>query len=117
MSEGPEASVEQRGPSEFRVPLIRQEAKKAAEWMNMAVFLLALFFLAQPLLLFLAGVVFASILDGGTRLLGRVLAIGRGWRLAIVTLAGIGCIVWTFYFAGVTLVAQAESLRQLLTAE
>ena len=28
------------------------------------------------------------MLDGGTRLLGRVLPIGRGWRLAIVTLAG-----------------------------
>ena len=61
----------------------------------------AVIFLAQPLLLIIAGIVFASMLDGGTRLLGRVLPIGRGWRLAIVTLAGVGFIVWTFYFAGI----------------
>jgi predicted PurR-regulated permease PerM len=115
MSDAGEPHAELRGPTEFRDPLIRQEAKKAAVWLGMAVFLLALFTLAQPLLLILAGVVFASILDGGTRLLGRILPIGRGWRLAIVTLAGIGFIVWTFYFAGITLVAQAEGLRQLLS--
>jgi predicted PurR-regulated permease PerM len=115
MSDAGEPHAEKRGPTEFRDPLIRQEAKKAAVWLGMAVFLLALFTLAQPLLLILAGVVFASILDGGTRLLGRILPIGRGWRLAIITLAGIGFIVWTFYFAGVTLVDQAEGLRQLLT--
>ena len=115
MSEGAEPHSEQRGPSEFRDPLIRQEMKKAAVWLGMTVFLLAAFFLSQPLLLILAGIVFASILDGGTRLLGRVLPIGRGWRLAIVTLAGVAFIAWTFYFAGVTLVAQAEGLRQMLT--
>ena len=117
MSDSPVPHAEERGPTELRDPLIRQEMKKATVWLGMTVFLLALFFLAQPLLLILAGVVFASILDGGTRLLGRVLPIGRGWRLAIVTLAGIGFIVWTFYFAGVTLVAQAEGLRLLLTAQ
>ena len=31
-----------------------------------------------------AAVVFASLLDGGVRLLGRVLPISRGWRLLIV---------------------------------
>jgi predicted PurR-regulated permease PerM len=108
---------EQRGPTEFRDPLIRDEAKKALVWFGIGIFLLALFFLAQPLLLILAGVVFASILDGGTRLLGRVLPIGRGWRLAIVTLLGLGFLVWTFYFAGVTLVGQAEGLRQMLTGQ
>ncbi|MDB5669825.1 MAG: family transporter [Alphaproteobacteria bacterium] len=117
MSDGPEYRDEERGPSEFRDPLIRQEAKKAAVWLGLAIFLLGLFALAQPLLLILAGIVFAAILDGGTRLLGRMLPIARGWRLAIVALAGFGFLIWTFYFAGVTLVAQAEGLRQLLTTE
>ncbi len=67
--------------------------------------------LAQPILLIIGGMVFAVILDGGTRLLGRVLPIGRGWRLAIVTIAGFGFIGWVFYFAGTTLAAQAETLR------
>jgi predicted PurR-regulated permease PerM len=109
--------VEERGPTEISDPLVRQEMKKAAVWLGMATGLVAIFFLAQPLLLILAGIVFASILDGGARLLGRFLPIGRGWRLAIVTLAGIGFVVWTFYFAGVTLVEQAERLRQVITLQ
>ncbi|HMJ92647.1 MAG TPA: AI-2E family transporter [Allosphingosinicella sp.] len=109
--------VEERGPTEFRDPLVRQEMKKAAVWLGMIVALLAIFFLAQPLLLILAGIVFASILDGGTRLLGRVLPIGRGWRLAMVTIAGLGFVVWTLYFAGVTLAEQAERLREVVTLQ
>ena len=112
-----EPHVEERGPTEFRDPLVRQEMKKAAVWLGMIVAILAVFFLAQPLLLILAGIVFASILDGGTRLLGRVLPIGRGWRLAIVTVLGLGFVVWTFYFAGVTLAEQAERLREVVTLQ
>ena len=57
------------------------------------------------------------MLDGGTRLLGRVLPIGRGWRLTVVTLAGIGFLGWTFYFAGTELTGQAESLRAAITSQ
>jgi predicted PurR-regulated permease PerM len=109
--------IEEQGPTEFRDPLVRQEMKKATVWLGMAVLLLAIFFLAQPLLLILAGIVFASILDGGTRLLGRVLPIGRGWRLAIVTLTGMAFVIWTFYYAGVTLIEQAETLRTVITLQ
>ena len=38
--------------------------------------------------------VFASMLDGGARLLGRVLPIGRGWRLGIVILLAVAFLVW-----------------------
>ena len=62
----------------------------------MALAILGVIVLAEPLLLIFAGIVFAAMLDGGTRLLGRVLPIGRGWRLVIVTLAAVGFIVWTF---------------------
>jgi predicted PurR-regulated permease PerM len=61
--------------------------------------------------------VFAVILDGGTRLLGRVLPIGRPWRLLIVTLVGFGFIAWTFYFAGTTLAEQAGALRVVITEQ
>ena len=60
----------------------------------MALAIVGVIVLAQPLLLIIGGLVFAAILDGGTRLLGRVLPIGRGWRLAIVTLAGFGFVAW-----------------------
>ena len=101
----------------MRDPLIREELKRASVWFGLALAIAALIFLAQPLLLIFAGIVLASMLDGGTRLLGRVLPIGRGWRLAIVTLAAVGFIVWTFYFAGTELVGQAERLREVITAQ
>jgi predicted PurR-regulated permease PerM len=109
--------IEKRGPTELRDPLVRQELKRAGVWFGLGVALLALFFLAQPLLLIFAGIVLASMLDGGTRLLGRVLPIGRGWRLAIVTIAAIGFLVWTFVYAGQTIAAQAETLRTVVTAQ
>jgi predicted PurR-regulated permease PerM len=46
-----------------------------------------------------------------------VLPIGRGWRLAIVTLAGVAFIVWVFYFAGSSLAAEAERLRAAITGQ
>jgi predicted PurR-regulated permease PerM len=117
MSDTPGAHVEKPGPSEFRDPMVRQEFKRAAVWLGMAVAIVAVFFLAQPLLLIVAGIVFASVLDGGTRLLGRVLPIPRGWRLAIVTLTGLGLVVWLFVFAGMELAGQAERLREVLTVQ
>jgi predicted PurR-regulated permease PerM len=57
------------------------------------------------------------MLDGGARLLGRVLPIGRGWRLTIVTVAALGFIVWTFIYAGTELVGQAERLKEVITLQ
>jgi predicted PurR-regulated permease PerM len=116
MSEGPD-HVEKRGPNELRDPIVRQELKRASVWFGLGLAILGIIFLAQPLLLIFAGIVLASMLDGGTRLLGRVLPIGRGWRLAIVTIAGIGFVVWTFVFAGQTIAGQAETLRTVVTAQ
>jgi predicted PurR-regulated permease PerM len=107
--------VEQPGPAEMRDPVIREELKRASVWFGLGLLILAVIYLAQPLLLIFAGIVLASMLDGGTRLLGRVLPIGRGWRLAIVTLLSVGFLVWVFYFAGSSLAGEAERLRGALT--
>ena len=117
MSDEPGRHVEQPGPAEMRDPVVREELKRASVWFGMGLVILGVMFLAQPLLLIFAGIVLAAVLDGGTRLLGRVLPIGRGWRLAIVTLAGVGFIVWTIYFAGTELAGQAERLREVITLQ
>ena len=117
MTEGSGGHVEKRGPTELRDPIIRQELKRASVWFGLGLLIVAVIFLAQPLLLIFAGIVLASMLDGGTRLLGRVLPLGRGWRLAIVTVAGIGFVIWTFVFAGQSIAAQAEALRTMVTAQ
>ena len=108
-------NVEKPGPSEIRDPLIIEELRKAGVWLGLAVLLLLVAYLAQPLLLIFAGIVLASVLDGGARLLGRVLPIPRGLRLTLVTLAGFGFIVWVVIFAGMELAAQAENLRTVVT--
>jgi predicted PurR-regulated permease PerM len=108
---------EQAGPIELRDPVIRAELKRASVWLALALAVAGVIVLAQPLLLIFAGIVLASMLDGGTRLLGRVLPIPRGWRLAIVTLAVLGFIVWVFVFAGTELTREAEILRVTLTVQ
>ena len=83
----------------------------------MAVAVAAVIVLAEPLLLIFGGVVFAAILDGGTRLLGRVLPIGRGWRLLIISLLALAFIIGTIWFAGVQLTAQFAALRDIITLQ
>jgi predicted PurR-regulated permease PerM len=101
----------------MRDPFVREEMRRAAIWIGLIVAVVAIIYLAQPLLLIFAGIVFAAILDGGTRLLGRVLPIGRGWRLAIITLLGFGFIAGIMTYAGLEIVAQAETLQRVLAAQ
>ncbi|HUE80358.1 MAG TPA: AI-2E family transporter [Sphingomicrobium sp.] len=109
--------VERPGPAEFRDPLVRREMQRAAVWFGVALAIAGVIFLAQPLLLIIGGMIFAVVLDGGTRLLGRFLPIARGWRLALVILFGLGFVGWVFYYAGTTFAAQAENLRVVVEAQ
>lgn len=109
--------VERAGPAEFRDPLIRHELKRATVWFGLGLTILGVIFLAQPLLLIFGGVVFASMIDGGSRLLGRVLPIGRGLRLLIVALLALAFLIGTVWLAGVQLVAQAATLRDVVALQ
>lgn len=106
--------VEEPGPNELRDPFVRQELKRAFVWVSVVLGFVLIWELSQPLLLIVGGVVVAAMLDGGTRLLGRVLPIGRRWRLLIVSLAVVAFLVWVFVFAGTQLVTQAEDLRMIV---
>lgn len=108
---------EEVGPTEFYDPLVRSELKKAAVWIGMATFVVALIWLAQPILLIIGGLVLAAMFDGGARLLGRILPIPRGFRLTIIVLAVFGFIYWTFVFTGSELAAQAASLQAIIEAQ
>ena len=112
-----EPHIERPGPAEFRDPFVRRELAKAAVWLGMALLIVGVIVLAQPLLLIIGGMIFAVFLDGGTRLLGRILPIPRGWRLLLTLLLGFGFLGWVFYFAGTTIAAQFEDLRQVVTEQ
>lgn len=112
-----EPHIERPGPAEFRDPLVRREMQRAAVWFGMALLIVGVIFLGQPLLLIVGGAIFGVFLDGGIRLLGRYLPIPRGWRLLLVLLLGFGFLGWVFYFAGTTIAAQFGALREVVTAQ
>lgn len=108
---------EEVGPTELYDPIIRAELKRAAVWIGLATLVVALVWLAQPILLIVGGLVLAAMFDGGARLLGRILPIARGFRLTIVVLAVFGFIYWTFVFTGSELAAQAASLQAIVETQ
>lgn len=113
----PSELVTDAAPSEFRDPEVRAELKRASVWIGVAVAVALVVLLIQPLLLIFGGLVFAAMLDGGVRLLGRVLPIGRGWRLLIVSLGVVAFLVGTFWLTGVQVTAQAKQLGVTLQAQ
>jgi predicted PurR-regulated permease PerM len=109
--------VQGPSPNEMRDPLVRRELKKASVWIGLVCAVALIVLLIQPLLIIFAGVVFAAMLDGGVRLLGRVLKIGRGWRLLIVVVGVIAFLSATFYLTGVEVVQQVTQLQDTLIGQ
>jgi putative permease len=105
------------GPTDFADDALKNEVKRAAVWIGMATLVVGTVFMAQPLLVIFAGLVFAAMIDGGARLLGRVLPIQRGWRIAAVLLATVGFFAWNAWFAGSTVTAQAAQLPATVEAQ
>jgi len=108
---------EEPGPADSHSRATVQELHKAAIWLGLAVAIALVVLLAQPLLLVFAALVFAAMLDGGTRLLGRVLPIGRAWRLLITCLGVAAFLAWTIYFAGSQIAGQFEALRLVVESQ
>ena len=111
------ADLEKAGPTDISDPLMRQEAKRAAVWIGIAVLVALVAFLAQPLLVIFGGMVFAAMIDGGARLLGRVLPLPRGIRVTIVLLAGVAFLGWTAMFAGQQIAAEAAALPAIVETQ
>ena len=106
--------VEEFGPTDFFDPIIRTELKRASVWLGLALAIGLIAWLAQPILLIIGGMVFAAMLDGGARLLGRILPIPRGFRLAIVMLAAVAFLYWTAALTGTQLAQQAAALQTII---
>src|SRR5207237_10829792 len=99
-----EPHVERPGPAEFRDPFVRKELAKASVWLGLALLIVGVIVLAQPLLLIVGGAIFAVLLDGGVRVLGRFLPIPRGWRLLLVLLLGFGVVLLVILCVGYSMV-------------
>jgi predicted PurR-regulated permease PerM len=106
--------VQEPGPNEMRDPVMRAEFKRASVWFALGIAVALVVLLIQPLLIIFGGIVFASMLDGGARLLGKFLPIPRWLRLLIVVLLVIVFLAGTFYLTGVQIAQQFEQLRHTL---
>ncbi len=113
----PSELVAEPAPHELRDPFVRQELKRATVWLGLAGAIALVVLLVQPLLIIFGGLVFAAMLDGGVRLLGRVLPVARPWRLAIVVILTVLFIAGVFYLTGAGISAQVEQLRATLTTQ
>ncbi len=109
--------VQEPGPNELRDPVVRAELKRASVWFGLAIGVALLVLLVQPLLIIFGGLVFASMLDGGARLLGRILPIPRTLRIVITILLVIAFFAGLIYMTGVQVAAQAEQLRATLEVQ
>ena len=114
MARTPEPLVTEPSPHELRDPAMRLELRRASVWLGLAAVMALVVLLIQPILIILAGLVFAAMLDGGVRLLGRVLKIPRGWRLLIVVVLTVLFIAVTVYQTGAGLVDQFKQLQATL---
>lgn len=104
-------------PAQIYNPELRSEAARAAVWVAVVGLAVLAVYVSQALLVIFGALVFATLLDGGARLLGRVLKIGRNWRLAIVLVLTVAFFVWLGWFAGSQISAQAAQLPALVTRQ
>ena len=109
---GPEPQT--TSPTGIADPRLRFEARKALIWVSVVALIGIAIYVAQALLVIFGGLVFAAIIDGGARLLNRVLPIGRGWRVAIVLLLAIIFVGWVVVFAGNSLTEEAAQFPALV---
>ncbi|MGC1271948.1 MAG: AI-2E family transporter [Croceibacterium sp.] len=104
-------------PTEIANPELRLEAKKALVWVLIVGLAVLAIYVSQSLLVIFGGLVFAAMIDGGSRLLGRILPIGRNLRIAIVLLLTVAFLVWLGYFAGSQISREAAQLPEIVSRQ
>ena len=101
-------------PSRIDDPRIRHEVSRAMVWVGIVGAAVLAVWIARPLLVIFGAMVFASMIEGGARLLARVLPIARVWRVAIVLAGTLAFLVWLGYFAGSTISQEAAQFPAII---
>jgi len=101
-------------PAQISDPKLAYEARRALVWACVIGLVLLCVYMAHSLLVVFAGMVFAAMIDGGARLLGRVLPIHRGLRIAIVLVGSVAFLGGTVMYAGSTIASEAAELPRIV---
>lgn len=104
-------------PARISTPELRLEAKRAGVWVGVVGLAVLAVYISQSLLVIFGAMVFATMIDGGSRLLERVLPLGRSWRLAIVLIGSALFLFWLAYFAGRQISQQAAEFSDIITGQ
>lgn len=105
------------GPTDISDPLVRHEARKAFVWLGMAALIVLAVLLAQSFLVIFGGIVFAALIDGGARVVAKVVPLRRGWCVGIVLLAALAFVLWLGRFAGSEITQQAAELPATIESQ
>ncbi|NBC36466.1 AI-2E family transporter [Novosphingobium sp. FSY-8] len=116
-SKTPTARHHRAGPTDIHDPFVREEAKKALIWLGLAGLMVLAVTLAEPLMVVFGGMVFGALIDGGARLLGRVLPVPRIWRVALVLIAAVAGAYWFFTYAGSQIAEQAAAFPAMVEGQ
>ena len=101
-------------PAYISSPQLRLEVRKAMVWVGVIGLAALAVYISQSLLVIFAALVFATMIDGGARLIGRFLPIPRSARIAMVLLLAIAFLAWLGYFAGSQIADQAATLPAIV---
>ncbi len=104
-------------PSYIASPVLRLEAFKAMTWVAVVGLAALSVYISQALLVVFGGLVFAAMIDGGARLIGRVLPLPRTVRILLVVLLSIVFTVWLARFAGDQITQQAAELPAIVAGQ
>jgi len=108
------AADSRASPTHITSPVLRQEAKRAMLWVGIVGLAILAVYISGALLIVFGAMVFAAMLDGGARLIGRVLNIARIWRVGMVLLGSVAFLIWLGMFAGSQISQEAAQLPELI---
>ncbi len=104
-------------PSYIDSPVLRQEAYKAMVWVGVVGLAVLVVYISQSLLVIFGGLVFAAMIDGGARLIGKFLPIARTIRILIVLVATVAFFIWLTGYAGDQIARQAAALPTIVRGQ
>ncbi|WP_155805943.1 AI-2E family transporter [Erythrobacter litoralis] len=104
-------------PSYIDNPQLRLEAYRAGIWVGVAGLAFLAVYISQSLLVIFGGLVFAAMIDGGARLMGRVAPLPRPVRVIAVLLLVVVFLAWLSAFAGSQIAQQAATLPAIIQGQ
>ena len=116
-SQQQEAAHMGASPARIMNPQLRFEARRAFIWALVIGLVALAVYISSSLLVIFGAMVFAAMIDGGSRLLGRVLPIGRAWRIGLVLLGAVLFLTWLSYFAGSQISQQAAEFPNIVQTQ